>query len=1765
VPTLTTLPVAPTCRYHPGFSTVTASGGRVVSATDLMSVADVSEGASGIGPKIMTDANGHSFWRLEGAEYLNIAAGLAFANTRDTTVFAVCRIPRAMIQTRIMSAGSAALGTGANGSVLLDARTSNGSEAPFVGNGRAAPSGREHVIPGAQLQVIGNLRRTTANGGDVVFLNRKTAVIGVQGSGTTSVTGGEIGRYSYSPGASGAWGSFDLYELIIYNARLTVSQCQDIQAALADNYAIEEIDSQLILEGDSISQGTGLVIPSLACAAIITNPGAELVPPNWRVINVASSGAKVSTLVSRRDTTDSWVNFLLPSENVMAFEIGHNDWAAGETDLTHYANVVAYLNTTTTGVLNKGWTVRTMANISSGTGLVQTYLESFRAMIRDPQYLVDTSSDAGGAFPGKVSIVDTDLIEYLGGTIFLNPTDADDLLYYIGDKTHPTILGAQLRVNGGDTPTRGIAYGLGVPAVSSAVIKFGDLTPAGEGTQDITASDGTYSVGGGSFSVNSNRIDVVTMPAVGTYSVDGVGVEVVADARTVSTNTEIANRWKDAAATHPPGTRILVAPGAYDFFSLLSGGVYLANDWLWTAIDPESPPLFNSSATGALSYYASTGAGSSALEYIDFYRPQSALGIPWNVDGRDIFTVKTGATVTMLNCRMYSDFVPAQQGGRLKTKVVGPSVDAGGSLIAIGCEWDHLCTGARIEGLVYIAGTQIHDVYSDFFELRAGVSGIVKNCHMYNDIGDGTLLHGDWVQMQVPPHSPKTVDLIFEGNTCTRGDVWALACTQADFAKADSVTLSSAGPIDVSDVATYHGLRMIQLDPAAAGGSMTVALPAASYREFMTYVYRMVSNGNVNFTLEGSDTAIDSLTMTAKEDTRTFISNGVDGWGIIEPGYRGYMQIRTANKILDEMEQNLLTASRATTAPLEFTLPPGTTAYTTIVKKYDTTDHDTVLKMPAGQTYTYQGVSGLTTDLHLSVTGASVYAVRAAASSTWTITDGVMTRQGFFSNGPDDGWDGLVVRYNIFFVNSPNAFRPDDNTLLGSGVFTNSLCHNNTFLRQSPPDWNGDGIISDPDGWNAGTVGNIHVFDGVDTFRNVCTGGIVENGPSLRYAENVAISGWTVADDLSPLSGKLAVTNPVTLRPVTREECVTSALAASGGSLVIDSGSHSYIGAVGTTAENGPYNWTTGAVNTNTKAPAISSSFPAIASTDVARNQSILITFDELITLGTGSISIREVGGAEVVAYDVETASELNIGSNGTSLTINPAFNLDASTNFCVRIDPTAIDGYFNSFAGIADDSFEFTTGTTIIDPELLIDPPFDVPAEWTAGTGGAGVFPNDGWTVSGGLASKVGGTSSFRDLHVVTKANITAGITYVASVDVGTITDSTGSLRVQLKFYDASDAQLSANNTQLALSGLTTGSRVSHQEIAPAGAVTAQFLVVATSGTAAFTLTDASLKNLDDVGDGGGNSAPTNISLDSTSIAEGNAINSVVGTLTTTDADGADTHVYTLAVGTGDDDNGSFNIFGSQLRASEVFDYATKSSYSVRIQTNDGNGGVFAKAFTITVTDVADEVILPTIIQVIVSASEFLIQFSEEVTGYTGLALVGSSGDAIALTGVTGSGTASYSGSVSRPPVSTESLALVYAPGNIENLAGNALAAIPFRLATNTVDGSTGGGTVVVVTGQSQSVHLEINQVSLVEIPAVDSSGDPLDWTDKTLRFVVTDYRKAVLLDLADGSISRGTGSFTVAIDSGLTAKKRTLRWRLLEVSGAQEAEIIQGLFPVY
>lgn len=101
-------------------------------------------------------------------------------------------------------------------------------------------------------------------------------------------------------------------------------------------------------------------------------------------------------------------------------------------------------------------------------------------------------------------------------------------------------------------------------------------------------------------------------------------------------------------------------------------------------------------------------------------------------------------------------------------------------------------------------------------------------------------------------------------------------------------------------------------------------------------------------------------------------------------------------------------------------------------------------------------------------------------------------------------------------------------------------------------------------------------------------------------------------------------------------------------------------------------------------------------------------------------------------------------------------------------------------------------------------------------------------------------------------------------------------------------------------------------------------------------------------------NEAATDITLTNATLPENNTPPTTVGTLAAVaDPEPGDTHTFSLVPGTGSTDNASFFISGSILRFNATANFEMKSSYSIRVQADDGNGGLFAKALTVSITNV--------------------------------------------------------------------------------------------------------------------------------------------------------------------------------------------------------------------
>ncbi|MBL8061663.1 MAG: S-layer homology domain-containing protein [Anaerolineales bacterium] len=129
----------------------------------------------------------------------------------------------------------------------------------------------------------------------------------------------------------------------------------------------------------------------------------------------------------------------------------------------------------------------------------------------------------------------------------------------------------------------------------------------------------------------------------------------------------------------------------------------------------------------------------------------------------------------------------------------------------------------------------------------------------------------------------------------------------------------------------------------------------------------------------------------------------------------------------------------------------------------------------------------------------------------------------------------------------------------------------------------------------------------------------------------------------------------------------------------------------------------------------------------------------------------------------------------------------------------------------------------------------------------------------------------------------------------------------------------------------------------------TSYSICIRTTDNGALTFDKTFVITVNDVNE---NSAPTDIALSASALAENLPSGTTVGTFSSTDPNLGDTFTYTLVSGTGSDDNAAFSITGNTLKSAQPFNFLNKSSYSIRVRSTDNGGLSFEKVFSIAITD---------------------------------------------------------------------------------------------------------------------------------------------------------------------------------------------------------------------
>ncbi|WP_197496149.1 IPT/TIG domain-containing protein, partial [Maribacter hydrothermalis] len=346
-------------------------------------------------------------------------------------------------------------------------------------------------------------------------------------------------------------------------------------------------------------------------------------------------------------------------------------------------------------------------------------------------------------------------------------------------------------------------------------------------------------------------------------------------------------------------------------------------------------------------------------------------------------------------------------------------------------------------------------------------------------------------------------------------------------------------------------------------------------------------------------------------------------------------------------------------------------------------------------------------------------------------------------------------------------------------------------------------------------------------------------------------------------------------------------------------------------------------------------------------------------------------------AYTEIIDEELNTKEAPPTLTqINPstaAFGETITltgTNF-LTADEVLIGGLNATFTVIDAQTIEAVVPNNVQDFTITVTNESGTASNNSEGEGNSDAACSTGWSAAWQeLTTPVAGTLKTVTLKL---ANTHSTNSYDLYLELYDVDNAPGSSDTGLKFsnsIETSQVTTVANNTAASEITFTFDSSVNLLEN------TNYYVVLVGSGTnPPITGNQGIFKNCTSSPDGGaaGNlgtlyhsftmgpvfdisNPPTAINSTPSSIEENNEVNDVVGSLTATDADVSDSHTFQLIAGAGDTDNASFSISGANLVASEIFDFETKSTYSIRILTTDEDGNTYEGTLTITITDEVDE-----------------------------------------------------------------------------------------------------------------------------------------------------------------------------------------------------------------
>ncbi|MCH7227086.1 BNR-4 repeat-containing protein [Haloferula sp. A504] len=299
---------------------------------------------------------------------------------------------------------------------------------------------------------------------------------------------------------------------------------------------------------------------------------------------------------------------------------------------------------------------------------------------------------------------------------------------------------------------------------------------------------------------------------------------------------------------------------------------------------------------------------------------------------------------------------------------------------------------------------------------------------------------------------------------------------------------------------------------------------------------------------------------------------------------------------------------------------------------------------------------------------------RSTATLSFTPVDGfVYTLEASIGSlaSTNENWLAFGFAYGESTLNSSNSRFISNNvapapSTIGDGSVTGvawmfargsgATAANSAFRGSDPTVSSGNAGIADGAAWStAGTTfgGNLDMRIVLDT-----TGGT---------------GNWTAAWFADTGSGFVAVRG---------EETLLTETINSVGFAVTDLSS----------GQINSFSLTRSGGGSDTDPPVVIARSPGLGAGNVGVDSNVSITFNEVIVKGSGNITIlRSADDSVVEAFDV--ASSLAVSIVNETVMVETPSDFEPNTEYYVQISDTAIlDGSGNAFAGISDNSWNFTT-----------------------------------------------------------------------------------------------------------------------------------------------------------------------------------------------------------------------------------------------------------------------------------------------------------------------------------------------------------------------------------------------------------------------------------------------------------------------------------------